>query len=102
MAADKFADVKDWANIVSGDIAPKIEDAGCAAKALELLPADYGRDSWQQWSGAIKDATGAKGKALFMPLRQALTGRDHGPDMHALLPLIGESEARARLQAAAR
>jgi glutamyl-tRNA synthetase len=49
---------------------------------------------------ALKQATGRKGKALFLPLRQALTGSDHGPDMHALLPLIGEAEARRRLAAA--
>ncbi|MFN6935363.1 MAG: glutamate--tRNA ligase, partial [Tsuneonella sp.] len=49
----------------------------------------------------LKEATGRKGKGLFLPLRRALTGLDHGPDMHALLPLIGETEARARLQSAA-
>jgi glutamyl-tRNA synthetase len=45
----------------------------------------------------VKAATGAKGKALFMPLRRALTGRDHGPELAALLPLIGRERARARL-----
>jgi len=47
----------------------------------------------------LKEATGRKGKALFLPLRLALTGREHGPDMGALLPLIGREEALARLQA---
>ncbi|MFN3465883.1 MAG: hypothetical protein ACK4X1_17585 [Terricaulis sp.] len=46
----------------------------------------------------MKEKTGAKGKALFMPLRQALTGMDHGPEMAALFPLIGEERARKRLQ----
>ena len=50
---------------------------------------------------ALKDATGRKGKGLFLPLRQALTGMDHGPDMGELLPLIGEEQARARLLQAA-
>jgi glutamyl-tRNA synthetase len=50
------------------------------------------------WSGAIKEATGAKGKALFMPLRQALTGMDHGPDMGALSFLIGRDKIAKRLQ----
>ena len=60
----------------------------------------WGEDPWGSLTGALKDATGRKGKALFHPLRQALTGRDSGPDMHALLPLIGETEARARLERA--
>jgi glutamyl-tRNA synthetase len=55
---------------------------------------------WQTLTGALKDATGRKGKALFLPLRQALTGRDHGPDMAALLPLIGRDAAVIRLRAA--
>ncbi len=98
MNLHKFAEVTEWAQIIGGDITPKIEDAAFAAKALELLPADYGRDSWQAWSGAIKEATGAKGKALFMPLRQALTGMDHGPDMGALSFLIGRDKIARRLQ----
>ncbi|MEM9963892.1 MAG: glutamate--tRNA ligase [Asticcacaulis sp.] len=93
-----FKDVAEWANIVSGEIAPVIEDAGFAAKALELLPADYGRDSWSAWTGAIKDATGAKGKSLFMPLRLALTGKPHGPDMGAISFLIGREKIAARLR----
>ncbi len=98
MNLHRFAEVTEWAQIVGGDITPKIEDAAFAAKALELLPADYGRESWSQWSGAIKDATGAKGKALFMPLRQALTGMDHGPDMGALSFLIGREKIAQRLK----
>jgi glutamyl-tRNA synthetase len=52
-------------------------------------------------TGDLKAATGRKGKALFLPLRQALTGRDHGPDMGALLPLIGQERAVKRLREAA-
>ena len=62
----------------------------------------WGEDPWHALTTALKDSTGRKGKALFLPLRQALTGMDHGPDMGELLPLIGEAEARARLEAAAR
>lgn len=94
----KFADVTLWAQVVKGDIAPVIEDAAFAAKALELLPADYGRESWGAWTAAIKDATGAKGKALFMPLRLALTGQSHGPDMGALSFLIGRQKIADRLK----
>jgi glutamyl-tRNA synthetase len=45
----------------------------------------------------VKATTGAKGRALFLPLRRALTGRDHGPDMAELLPLITKDQAIARL-----
>ncbi|GGZ36848.1 glutamate--tRNA ligase [Asticcacaulis endophyticus] len=97
----KFAEVVEWAAIVRDDVATVIEDAGFAAKALELLPDDYGRDSWSAWTAAIKDATGAKGKALFMPLRLALTGKPHGPDMGALSFLIGREKIAKRLGASA-
>ena len=50
-----------------------------------------------QLTAALKQSSGRKGKALFLPLRLALTGRDHGPDMAALLPLIGRERAIARL-----
>ncbi len=92
-----FDEVKEWATIVAGDVTPRIEDPAFAAKALELLPAAYDRDSWKAWTEAIKTETGAKGKALFMPLRQALTGMDHGPDMGALSFLIGRERIAKRL-----
>ena len=93
----KFSDVSEWRDIVAGDIAPRIEDAAFISRTLELLPSPYGRDSWQSWTAAIKEATGAKGRALFMPLRQALTGQDHGPDMGALSFLIGRDKIAQRL-----
>ncbi|MCP5945512.1 hypothetical protein NL376_27155, partial [Klebsiella pneumoniae] len=54
-------------------------------------------DPWAELTSALKAETGRKGKALFLPLRRALTGMDHGPDMAALLPLIGRERAVARL-----
>lgn len=93
----KFADVSLWAQVVAGKIEPKIEDRDFAQKALSLLPDDYGRESWSAWTAAIKAETGAKGKALFMPLRQALTGQDHGPDMGALSFLMGRDKIASRL-----
>ena len=63
-----------------------------------FLPAEIGADSWSVWTSAVKEATGAKGKALFMPLRQAVTGMDHGPDMAALLPLIDRDRIVRRLK----
>lgn len=94
----KFADVKDFARIVNGPVTPVIADPAFAAAALALLPASIGADSWSAWTGAVKERTGAKGKALFMPLRQAVTGMEHGPDMAALLPLIDRDRIVRRLK----
>lgn len=92
-------DVKDWVRIVEGPIEPLIADAAFATAAAELLPRGaYDGSSWSAFTNAVKEKTGAKGKALFMPLRQALTGMDHGPEMAALFPLIGEERARKRLR----
>lgn len=94
----KFADVKDFARLVNGPVTPVIADPAFAAAALALLPASIGADSWSAWTGAVKERTGAKGKALFMPLRQAVTGMEHGPDMAALLPLIDRDRIVRRLK----
>ncbi|MCX7359296.1 MAG: glutamate--tRNA ligase [Alphaproteobacteria bacterium] len=92
-------DVQDYARIVDGPIEPVVPDAAFAAAAAEVLPTGaYDATTWQAFTNAVKEKTGAKGKALFMPLRQALTGMDHGPEMAALFPLIGEERARKRLQ----
>jgi glutamyl-tRNA synthetase len=91
-------EVRAWAHIIEGPIEPFISDAAFAAAAVEVLPKGaYDATSWSAFTNAVKEKTGAKGKALFMPLRQALTGLDHGPDMASLFPLIGEEKARARL-----
>lgn len=95
----------DWWQVVTGPVesaAMANEDRGFLDIAAEALAAlAPGEDLWPGLTAALKATTGRKGKALFMPLRQALTGRDHGPDMAALLPLIGRDEAIARLKAAA-
>ena len=92
-------DVGDWVTILQGDITPVREDAGHLAVCADLLPAiPWDETTWKAWTTAIKEATGVKGKALFMPLRQALTGQDHGPDMGTLLPMIGRDKALARLK----
>ena len=91
-------EVRQWAHIVEGPIEPFVPDAAFAAAALDVLPRGaYDATTWSAFTNAVKDKTGAKGKALFMPLRQALTGLDHGPEMAALFPLIGEERARKRL-----
>ena len=92
----------DWWQVVTGPIeAAEIsaEDRAYLAEAARLL--SWSDDPWPALTGALKEATGRKGTPLFHRLRIALTGRDSGPDMKALLPLIGETEARARLERAA-
>ena len=92
----------DWWRLVTGPIdqpAFSDEDRAYLGEAANAL--SWGDDPWHALTGALKASTGRKGKLLFLPLRQALTGMDHGPDMAELLPLIGEEEARARLQQAA-
>ncbi|MBL8542889.1 MAG: glutamate--tRNA ligase [Hyphomonadaceae bacterium] len=92
-------EARQWAHIVDGPIEPFVPDAAFADAALEVLPKGaYDGATWGAFVNAVKEKTGAKGKALFMPLRQALTGLDHGPEMAALFPLIGEDRARKRLQ----
>jgi len=97
-------DVDQWWQVVTGPVsvpdmpAEDREFLAIAHKTLEELEASD--DLWKDLTGALKEATGRKGKPLFMPLRQALTGLDHGPDMNALLPLIGKEAALARLATA--
>lgn len=95
----RLSDAADLATLVTGPVTPVIEDAGLAAKAAELLPpAPFTEDTWPAWTKAVGAATGAKGRALFHPLRLALTGRENGPELKKLLPLIGRERALARLE----
>jgi glutamyl-tRNA synthetase len=91
-------DVRGWWQVVEGPLEPVIEDANVAAAARELLPTGPFTDAtWGEWTAAVSAKTGAKGKALFRPLRLALTGQPHGPEMRKLLPLIGPERAAKRL-----
>ena len=94
----KVAHAAEWWQVVAGPVAPAIADAALVSVAAETLPAEpWGPETWKTWTGVIRERTGAKGKALFMPLRLALTGLDHGPDLAGLLPLIGRERAARRL-----
>ncbi|AKQ43123.2 glutamyl-tRNA synthetase [Aurantiacibacter atlanticus] len=87
-----------WWALVTGPIKQpsfSAEDRAFLAEAAQQL--EWGDNPWAKLTTRLKESTGRKGKALFLPLRQALTGMDHGPDMAELLPLMGEQEARARL-----
>ncbi len=98
------AEAADWVAVLDGPFVPPPADpadrAVIAAAAAAAPGVDWSADPWHALTGAVKEATGAKGRALFLPLRRALTGRDHGPDMGELLPLIAKDEAIARLSAA--
>ncbi|MEH3045831.1 glutamate--tRNA ligase [Sphingomonas adhaesiva] len=94
------AEAGEWWQVIEGPVdAPASgEDAAYLAQAAAVARTiDWAGDPWHALTSALKEATGRKGKPLFLPLRRALTGRDHGPDMAALLPLIGRERALARL-----
>jgi len=93
------SEAAEWWKIIEGPVTPKIEEADYIAAAEAALPTgEPTAETWGAWTSALKESTERKGKALFMPLRQALTGLDHGPEMGTLLPLIGETRIRARLK----
>ena len=94
----KFDDVTDLARIIQGPVTPVIEDAAFASAALAVLPQTINSTLWADWTEAVKAATGAKGKALFMPLRLILTGQSHGPDMAALAPMLPRETIVRRLR----
>jgi glutamyl-tRNA synthetase len=94
-----------WLQVTEHDLDPPAIDPAdanylrmAAAAAAEM---SWNDDPWHILTGALKESSGRKGRALFLPLRVALTGQEHGPDMKALLPLIGRERAIARLKAAA-
>ena len=96
-----LSDIKDWWHIAKEDVKPVIDDLDFAKVAAELLPvAPWDNTTWQTWVDEIKRTTNRRGKELFMPLRAALTGQEHGPELKELLPLIGRERVLERLRAA--
>jgi glutamyl-tRNA synthetase len=95
----RFSDIGDlWAQ-VSGPVTPEIVNAQLCSDAAELLPPEpWDEGTWSVWTKAVSAATGAKGRDLFHPLRLALTGKEHGPELKKLLPLIGRAKSLARLK----
>jgi glutamyl-tRNA synthetase len=99
---DRISDVADWWAVVEGPIAAEADpaDADFLNQAHRIAGTlDFANNPWGALTSQLKAETGRAGKALFLPLRRALTGRDHGPDMGAMLPLIGKDAALARLAA---
>jgi len=100
----KLEDIKDWWDIVhkgAKPVAGKMDDTFLTL-AAEVLPREpWESGVWNQWIEAVKAKTGRKGKELFHPLRLAITGREDGPELKALMPLIGYDGLKDRLAAAA-
>ncbi|HEX8625277.1 MAG TPA: glutamate--tRNA ligase [Allosphingosinicella sp.] len=97
------AEASDWWEILHGHVETEAaeEDRPLIEAAVEAAGAiDWTGAPWPQLVGRLKERTGRTGKALFRPLRLAITGRESGPEMAALLPLIGREETVARLRAA--
>ena len=95
----RLTDARDLARLVTGPVVPVIEDAALVEKALALLPLEpWDEGTWGAWTKVVGAETGAKGRGLFHPLRLALTGAEHGPELKKLLPLIGRAKAKARLE----
>ncbi|KKB81244.1 glutamyl-tRNA ligase [Devosia soli] len=96
----RFQDIAEWSKLVTGPIEPVIaeEDREFLALAKAMLPAEpWDETTWSTWTNALKGATGRKGKALFLPLRMALTGRHDGPELKSLLVLLGRKACLDRL-----
>lgn len=97
------AEAADWWDILHGHVEAKAAEEDrrlIEAAALAAAEIDWSSEPWPQLVDRLKERTAHRGRALFRPLRLALTGRESGPEMAALLPLIGREEALARLTAA--
>lgn len=96
----KVHDIRDWQKLVSGPVETVVadEDKDFIATAAERLPQEpWDENTWSEWTNDLKVETGRKGKQLFMPLRLALTGQSHGPELKTLLPLLGRTACLDRL-----
>ena len=98
---DMLSEARHWWTVVSGDVVPPVLDgqADFLRDALAHLPAEpWDATTWSSWTEMLRASSGRKGRALFMPLRLALTGEDHGPELAALLPIIGRERVASRLR----
>ena len=103
---ERLADFAGWHKVVSGDIdTPDLghDERAIVREAEAIAPdLDWAQEPWKKLTDRLKASTGAKGKALFLPLRLALTGRESGPEMAPLVSAIGKDRALSRLKAAAK
>jgi len=94
-----LADARTWWDVAQGPVEPVIGDEAeyCAIAAGLLPPEPWDGKSWSKWTASVSEVTKRKGRALFAPLRFALTGQGRGPELAAFLPFIGRKRAEARL-----
>lgn len=96
---ERLADAMHWWTVCRAALAPLVEEPDFLAVAAKLLPpGELDEAAFERWAEALKETTGRRGKALFRPLRLALTGREHGPPLARLLPIIGRERVEARLR----
>ena len=92
-------DIKQWTDIVFNSETIKPSDKDYIKIAMELIPDDpWNDETWGLWTSAIKERTGRKGKELFLPLREAFTGLNHGPEMKLLIQLLGREKIIERVE----
>ncbi|MET0154506.1 MAG: glutamate--tRNA ligase [Rickettsiales bacterium] len=95
----RVSDAEEWRSICADAPSPYREEAEFLREAASLLPGgEWNENTWIEWTNVLKERTGRKGKQLFMPLRLALTGKESGPELAALLPVIGKTKAKERLE----
>lgn len=97
-----LTEARHWWDVTHGEMVPPVQEGEDAylSRAAELLPpTPWSEETWSAWTATLKADTERSGKALFRPLRLALTGEEHGPELKTLLPMIGPERAKARLLA---
>lgn len=96
----RLNEAADWWRVVDSGDSFASDDPELISAAIAALPAEpWDGDTWSRWTKAVAATTGKKGRALFHPLRLALTGREQGPELKLLLPMIGHARVLARLMA---
>lgn len=96
----RLNEAADWWRVVDSGDSFASDDPELISAAIAALPAEpWDGETWSRWTKAVAATTGKKGRALFHPLRLALTGREQGPELKLLLPMIGHARVLARLRA---
>ena len=91
--------IQSWTDIVFNSDSIEPNDKEFIKTALKVMPPDpWSDETWDEWTGKVKELTGRKGKELFLPLREAFTGLSHGPEMKKLIQLLGRDKILERVK----